>query len=126
MIGLGISPKQINASTRLWSVKLSEGTSPLWLWVNLGHGIAAVNAEEAAGGMETRYRLKVPIKAILDKQDGEEVSVKIPAGASLVRFAQPQEASTTLFGMIGVYWEGRHYSVYPNELALKAERVQAA
>jgi hypothetical protein len=92
----------------------------------LGHGIAPVNAEEAAGGMETRYRLKVPIKAILDKQDGEEVSVKIPAGALLVRFAQPQEASTTLLGMIGVYWEGRHYSVYPNELALKAERVQAA
>jgi hypothetical protein len=76
--------------------------------------------------METRYQLRVPIKAILDKQDGEQMTVNIPAGALLVRFAQPQEASMTLFGMVGVYWEGRHYSVYPNELALKAERVQSA
>jgi len=76
--------------------------------------------------METRYQLRVPIKAILDKQDGEQVTVKIPAGALLVRFAQPQEASMTLFGMIGVYWEGRHYSVYPIDLALKADRAQTA
>ena len=76
--------------------------------------------------METRYQLRVPIKAILDKQDGEQVTVKIPAGALLVRFAQPQESSMTLFGMIGVYWEGRHYSVYPIDLALKADRVQTA
>lgn len=76
--------------------------------------------------METRYRLRVPIKAILEKQDGKEVSVTIPVGALLVRFSEPQETSTTLFGMMGVYWEGRHYSVYPNDLALKAERVQVA
>jgi hypothetical protein len=75
--------------------------------------------------MEIRYRLRVPIKAILDKHDGEQMTVKIPACALLVRFAQPQEASMTLFGMVGVYWEGRHYSVYPNDLALKAERVQS-
>lgn len=76
--------------------------------------------------METRYRLRVPIKAILEKQDGKEVSVTIPVGALLVRFSEPQETSTTLFGMMGVYWEERHYSVYPNDLALKAERVQSA
>ena len=76
--------------------------------------------------MTTRYRLKAPIRAILEKQDGKEVSVTIPVGALLVRFSEPQETSTTLFGMIGVYWEERHYSVYPNDLALKAERVQSA
>jgi hypothetical protein len=76
--------------------------------------------------METRYRLKAPILAVLKKRDDELLSVTIPVGSLLVRFAQPQETSTTLIGMIGVYWEGRHYSVYPNELALHAERVQSA
>ncbi len=75
--------------------------------------------------MQTRYCLKAPIRAILDKPDGY-VSVTIPAGASLVRPSQPQEKSTTLFGMVGVFWEDRHYSVYPNDLALKAERVESA
>ena len=73
--------------------------------------------------METRYRLKAPILAVLKKQNGELFSVTIPVGSLLVRFAQPQETSTTLIGMIGVHWERRHYSVYPNELALHAEHV---
>jgi hypothetical protein len=75
--------------------------------------------------MQTRYRLKAPIRAILDKPDGY-VSVTIPVGALLVRPPRPQEKSTTLFGMVGVFWEDRHYSVYPNDLALKAERVESA
>jgi len=41
------------------------------------------------GVMETRYRLKAPIKAILDKH-GEAVSVTVPPGALLVRLSQPQ------------------------------------
>jgi hypothetical protein len=53
-------------------------------------------------------------------------SVTIPVGALLVRPSQPQEKSTTLFGMVGVFWEDRHYSVYPNDLALKAELVEIA
>ena len=80
----------------------------------------------AAGAMKIRYRLKATILAVLKKRDGELVSVTIPVGALLVPFAQPQETSATLIGMIGVYWEGRHYSVYPNELALHAELVQSA
>ena len=75
--------------------------------------------------MQTRYRLTAPIRAILDKPD-RYASVTIPAGALLVRLSQPQEKSTTLFGMVGVYWEDRHYSVYPNDLELKAERVEGA
>jgi hypothetical protein len=76
--------------------------------------------------MTKRYRLKVPMIAILDRHDGDQMSIKLPAGALLVRLPQPEETSATLFGMVGVYWEGRHYSVYPNDLALKAERVQTA
>jgi hypothetical protein len=73
-----------------------------------------------------RYRLKATIRAILDKPGGEQVCVMLPAGAILVRYCQPSEKSTTLFGMVGVYWEERHYSVYPNDLLVKAERVSTA
>jgi hypothetical protein len=78
--------------------------------------------------MQTRYRLKAPIPAILDKPGGF-ASVTIPVGALLVRPFRPQEKATTLFGMfgiVGLYWENRHYSVYPNDLAPKAERVESA
>ena len=77
--------------------------------------------------MQTRYQLKAPIRAILDNSEGKQASVIIPAGALIVRYSQPQqEKSTTLFGMVGVYWEDRHYSVYPSDLLLKAEVVQSA
>jgi hypothetical protein len=76
--------------------------------------------------MQTRYRVRVPIRAILDQPDGKYLSVNLPAGAILVRPSQPAEKGTTLFGMVGVYWEGRHYSVYPNDLLVKAERVESA
>jgi len=78
--------------------------------------------------MQTRYRLTAPVRAILDKPDGY-ASVTIPVGALLVRPFQPQEEATTVFGMfgiVGLHWEDRHYSVYPNDLALKAERVESA
>jgi len=66
------------------------------------------------------------MRAILDKPDGQHMSVKLPAGANLVRSPQPSESGSTLFGMVGVYWEGRHYSVYPHDLLVKAEQVQSA
>ncbi len=71
--------------------------------------------------MSTRYRLKVPIRAILNKPQGQQVSVILPAGAVLVRAAHSAEKATTLFGMAGVYWEDRHYSVYPNDLLLNED-----
>ncbi len=52
-----------------------------------------------------------------------KVSVTLPVGALLNESSQP---STTLLGMAGVYWEGRHYSVYPKDLLKKAERVSTA
>lgn len=71
----------------------------------------------------TRYRLKRPMLAILNKPGKQNVSVKLPTGAILADTSQP---STTLFGMVGVYWEGRHYSVYPKDLLRAAERVDGA
>ena len=73
--------------------------------------------------MVSQYRVKAPISAILDKPDGGTVTVKIPAGAVLHKSST---LSTTLMGIIGVYWESRHYSVYPNDLLVKAERVESA
>lgn len=66
------------------------------------------------------YRLREPIAAILNKPGGEHVAVIIPEGALLDPSSKP---STTLFGMIGIWWEGRHYSVYPRDLLQKAERI---
>ena len=67
------------------------------------------------------YRLKAPISAILDKPSGEHVSVIIPAGVVLHDSSQP---STTLLGMVGVLWEGRHYSVSFKDLLKNARPVQ--
>ena len=72
--------------------------------------------------MQTRYRLKAPIRAILDKPD-RYTSVTIPAGAVLHDSSLP---STTLLGMIGVLWEGRHYSVSFRDLLKNADLVQSA
>jgi len=49
--------------------------------------------------------------------------VTIPAGAVLQESTQH---STTLLGMVGVYWEGRHYSVALSELLKKTELVSTA
>jgi hypothetical protein len=75
--------------------------------------------------MQSRYRLTRPIRAIFDKLEGH-VPVDLPAGTVLIRYSPASENSTTLFGMVGVYWEGRHYSVYLNDLLFKAENVENA
>lgn len=73
--------------------------------------------------MISRYRVTTPIRAILDKLDGEKVPVTLPRDAVLY---ESSLVSPTLFGMVGVVWAGRHYSVYPKDLYKKAERVAAA
>lgn len=65
--------------------------------------------------------MKVPISAILDKPGGQQVSVKLPAGSVVLDSSEP---STTLLGMVGVYWEGRHYSVALSDLLKNSERVK--
>ena len=54
---------------------------------------------------------------------GVKRRVMLPAGAVLVESVQ---RSGTLKGMIGVFWEGRHYSVFLRDLLQKAERVATA
>ena len=34
--------------------------------------------------------------------------------------------ATTLFGMVGVYWEGQHYSVFFKDMLKNAEMVEGA
>jgi len=76
--------------------------------------------------MMTRYRLTAPIPAIRHPPAGAEIAdrrVKLPAGAMLYESVEP---SGTLTGMIGVYWEGRHYSIFLRDLLQKTERVANA
>ena len=70
-----------------------------------------------------KYSVKDPISAIFHKPGGGQVYVTIPAGAVLQESTQH---STTLLGMVGVCWEGRHYSVALSELLKKTERVSTA
>jgi hypothetical protein len=71
----------------------------------------------------SRFRLKDPIPAIYDTREGGEVRVTLPVGAVLM---ESVPHSTTLMGMVGVFWEGRHYSVHPRDLFKKAERISTA
>ena len=73
--------------------------------------------------MLTRYRLNAPLSAILDKPGGQHVSITLPIGAMLL---DSPHTSTTLAGMVGVFWEGLHYSVFFNDLPKNAEIVQGA
>jgi hypothetical protein len=73
--------------------------------------------------MISRYCVTAPIRAILDKNGGQKVSVMLPAGAILYETSQHIIA---LSGMIGVVWGGRNYSVHPKDLYKKAERFSTA
>ena len=71
-----------------------------------------------------KYSVKESISGILHKTGGGQVSVTIPAGAVLHEWWTIH--STTLLGMVGVSWEGRHYSVALSELLKKTELVSTA
>ena len=76
--------------------------------------------------MVTRYRLTAPIPAICHPPAGAEIAdcrATLPAGAVLVESIQ---RAGTLTGMIGVYWEGRHYSVFLRDLLQHVERIASA
>jgi PAS domain S-box-containing protein len=90
---------------------------------DVGGVITKSRPSEGRSASVERYRLKAPLPAVWDRAGGERVSVILPAGAVLRNSSQ---RSTTLLGMIGVYWKGRHYSVHPKDLFQKAERVSTA
>ena len=70
-----------------------------------------------------RYQVTAPMLAIFDQVVGKRVTVTIPVGAVLRDSTQP---TTTLLGLVGVYWEGRHYSVSFRDLLKNAEIVRSA
>jgi hypothetical protein len=76
--------------------------------------------------MMARYRLTAPMRAIYQAPEGAEIAdlrVTLPAGAVLI---ESIKRNGTLKGMVGVYWEGRHYSVFLRDLLRKTERISAA
>jgi hypothetical protein len=76
--------------------------------------------------MMSRYRLTAPMRAIYQAPEGAEIAdrrVTLPAGAVLIESVQ---RNGTLTGMIGVYWEGRHYSVFLRDLLRKTQRISSA
>lgn len=79
-----------------------------------------LDSAPAYGVSMATYRLKAGIPAILDQSESRTLPVMLPAGAVL---RDSSQASTTVLGMIGVWWEGRHYSVSLKDLLNKAGRV---
>ncbi len=76
--------------------------------------------------MMSRYRLTTPMRAIYQAPEGAEIAdlrVTLPAGAVLIESVQ---RNGTLRGMVGVYWEGRHYSVFLRDLLQKTQCISAA
>ena len=65
-----------------------------------------------------KYQLKTPVPAVLHKPGGQKESVTLPVGAVL---EEASRHSATLEGKVGVYWEGRHYSVSLKDLLTKSE-----
>ena len=75
--------------------------------------------------MMSRYRLTTPMRAIYQAPEGAEIAdlrVMLPAGAALIESV----VLSTIFGMVDVYWERRHYSVHRRDLFQKAKLVSAA
>lgn len=70
-----------------------------------------------------RHRVRIPIPALLYLPEGRHIPVTLPVGAILIPSSRP---SATLFGMVGVYWEGRHYSIYPKDLVRDTDIVDHA
>ena len=70
-----------------------------------------------------QYQVTAPMLAIWDEAVGQRVFVTIPVGAILRDSSEP---STTLLGLVGIYWEGRHYSISFRDLITKAQGVQSA
>jgi len=65
-----------------------------------------------------KYQVKVPLPAVWHKPGGQKESVTLAVGTVLDEAARH---SGTLEGKVGVYWEGRHYSVSLKDLMTKAE-----
>ncbi len=70
-----------------------------------------------------KYHRKTPLPAILHKPRRQKESTTIPAGTML---DDSSRHSATVEGKVGVYWEGRHYSVSLRDLLTNADVARAA
>jgi hypothetical protein len=64
------------------------------------------------------FQVKTPLSAVWHKPGGQKESVTLPVGALI---EEASRHSATLEGKVGVYWEGRHYSVSLKDLLTKAD-----
>lgn len=69
----------------------------------------------------TKYRLKVPVAAVVHKPGGQKEPATLPAGAVI---DEASRHSSTLEGRVGVYLEGQHYSVSLKDLLTNAEATK--
>jgi hypothetical protein len=65
-----------------------------------------------------KFQVRTPLPAVWHKPRGEKESVTLPVGALI---EEASRHSATLEGKVGVYWEGRHYSVSLKDLLTKAD-----
>jgi hypothetical protein len=106
-------------SITFWGVgKLSDRSTPRYHYLQ---SFAPKTEEEVR--KVAQYQVKDPMLAISDKSGGKRDTVTIPVGAVLRDSSTP---TTTLLGLVGVYWEGRHYSVSFRDLLKKTQCVKSA
>lgn len=65
-----------------------------------------------------KYEVKDRLPAVWHKPGGQKESVMLPAGALI---EEASRHSGTLEGKVGVYWDGKHYSVSLKDLLTKAD-----
>jgi hypothetical protein len=107
-------------SITFWGVgKLSERSTPRYHYLQ---SFAPPKNEEEVRTV-AQYQVKDPMLAISDQSGGKRDTVTIPVGAVIHDSSTP---TTTLLGLVGVYWEGRHYSVSFRDLLKKTQCVKSA
>ena len=110
---------------RVISITVSEVGKLTWMPQPALPLLPELRATEPEEEVRTvaQYQVTAPMLAIFDQEVGRRVTVTIPVGAVLHDSTQP---TTTLLGLVGVYWEGRHYSVSFRDLLKKAQCVNSA
>ena len=108
-------------SITFWGVgKVSERSTPQY---HYSQSFAPPKTEKEEVRTVAQYQVKDPMLAISDQSGGKRATVTIPVGAVIHDSSTP---TTTLLGLVGVYWEGRHYSVSFGDLLKKAQCVKSA
>ena len=62
-----------------------------------------------------KHLLRAPMAAVFHRPGGQKEQATLPAGAWV---DESSRHSSTLEGKVGIYWEGRHYSVSLKDLLM--------